>query len=87
MRVRSLAVLPVMLAGLFLAASAFAAGEACVKCHATQVSNISASAHSSLECESCHEGAAEHAADSSKAVGRHRPRHRTERPQTRCLRM
>ena len=69
MRVRSLAVLPVMLAGLFLAASAFAAGEACVKCHATQVSNISASAHSSLECESCHEGAAEHAADSSKAVG------------------
>src|SRR5512143_3308769 len=69
MRFKGLVVIMVMLAGLFFAANALAAGEACVKCHGSQAADITSSAHSALECDSCHEGAAEHAADSSKKVG------------------
>src|SRR5512135_1813833 len=71
MRTRKLLVLPFLLAAVFSAAYTFAAGEPCGKCHDTQVRDISSSAHSVLECDSCHEGAAEHAADSSKKVAVH----------------
>jgi nitrite reductase (cytochrome c-552) len=71
MRGNAPGVITVFLACLFFTANAYAAGESCGKCHTKQVGDISSSAHSGLDCDSCHEGAADHAADSSKKVGVH----------------
>jgi nitrite reductase (cytochrome c-552) len=71
MRINVLKVVAVMLLSLLCGANIFAAGESCEKCHKQQAGDVSSSAHSSLDCDSCHEGAAEHAADSSKKVGVH----------------
>jgi formate-dependent nitrite reductase cytochrome c552 subunit len=41
----------------------FALNEECALCHAQKASDLGASAHGTLVCASCHEGAAGHAAD------------------------
>jgi formate-dependent nitrite reductase cytochrome c552 subunit len=40
-----------------------AQGQPCSSCHAQRVSEITASSHTGVPCETCHEGAAVHAAD------------------------
>jgi formate-dependent nitrite reductase cytochrome c552 subunit len=65
---------------LFLAAAIFfiltvgtaqALNEECVACHAERVGYVAASSHASLVCETCHEGATSHAADTSNPVTVH----------------
>ena len=45
-----------------------ALNEECTGCHAERVSDVAASSHGALICETCHEGAAGHAGDISIAA-------------------
>jgi formate-dependent nitrite reductase cytochrome c552 subunit len=50
---------------------ALARNEECAPCHGQRVADLAASAHATLACEGCHEGAAAHRSDPSSAVSVH----------------
>ena len=49
-----------------MTATARAQSQACADCHAQRVTDVAASSHAGLPCETCHEGAAAHAADTTQ---------------------
>jgi formate-dependent nitrite reductase cytochrome c552 subunit len=54
-----------------LSSTVCAQNQACAGCHAGKVADLAGSSHASLSCETCHEGAAAHAADGAAAVKVH----------------
>jgi formate-dependent nitrite reductase cytochrome c552 subunit len=54
-----------------LSPQARAQGQACMDCHSQRVAELAASSHAAIPCETCHEGAAAHAADVSQRPAVH----------------
>jgi nitrite reductase (cytochrome c-552) len=56
---------------LSMTSIATAQNQECAACHGQRVTDLAASSHTALPCETCHEGAAEHAADVSRKPSVH----------------
>jgi formate-dependent nitrite reductase cytochrome c552 subunit len=56
---------------LLVSGTAWALNEECAGCHTGRVSDVAASLHAGLECQACHEGAANHGGDMTKKTTVH----------------
>jgi formate-dependent nitrite reductase cytochrome c552 subunit len=71
MKTRGVLALAAAICIVLAAGAAWALNEECTECHAERVSDVAASSHGTLICETCHEGAAGHAGDTSIAATVH----------------
>lgn len=71
MRLNFLAGSVALLATLVFGTAAQALNEECATCHTERVTNLEASSHGGLTCETCHEGAANHGGDMTRKTTVH----------------